>query len=99
MKIGRRTALPARTVQTRVVGPCEHPLRFGQLPILDLHAHGDDRRLAPFLDGAVVAGLSGNGIEVSTLHLAKARYHLPDASAWSRVDRVLGLTEADDERR
>src|SRR5579863_1341182 len=46
-----------RPVETRIAPARDEPFGFRDLPVFDLHSHGDDGRFAAFFDRAEVAGL------------------------------------------
>jgi hypothetical protein len=100
VKIRGRPSRLAWSVQARIIRASDIPLGFGELLVLDSDAHGDDRSGTALFHCAVVRGLAGRRVEISALHFAERRHRLPhSAVAWPHVDRVLSLTEADDERR
>jgi hypothetical protein len=69
VKIGGRPSRLPWTTQPGIVLAGQVPFDFGDLPILDAHADGDDGRAAPLHDRAEECGLPGHGIEVPALHI------------------------------
>ena len=58
VQVGRRPSRLARAVEARIVGARDEPFRFGELPVLDAHANGDDGGAAALLHRPVVRGLA-----------------------------------------
>ena len=95
-----------RPVQPGIVGARHVPLGFGEPATLDAHPHGHQRHVPAFVDHrwgefrrTPSAGLAADGIKIPALHLSETGYGFPHTAARGHVDRVLGLAEADGERR
>ena len=71
VQIGRRPSRLPRSIEAWIVGARDVPLRFGELLVLDAHAHGDDGGVAALLHRAVVRRLTGCGVQIPALHFAE----------------------------
>src|SRR6185503_5415534 len=99
VKIRRPASRLTLTIEPWIVLARDVPLAFGELLVLDSNTYGDDRGATSLLDRTVVPRLTRRGIEIAPLHFAERGHCLPHTVGRPHVDRVLGLAEADDERR
>src|SRR5262249_4829871 len=85
-------------VRTPGVFARDHPLRFGDLPFLDLQAKCRDGWTAAFVEEPEISSLSADWIHEAALDLSECGDRLPHAAAGTNDDPVFRLAEPNEQR-